>query len=218
MTPPLLHTIANQQLWLSPNRSLYWEEQQTLILSDLHLGKATHFRKAGIPIPQDVFKNDIHKLTEDIQHFKPSSIIIVGDLFHSNSNIEFALFAKWRSNFANIPITLVMGNHDVGSHNWFAAANITVVKAWLHTPPFMFVHDYKATVLSSDYYTISGHVHPGISLKGMGRQSLTFPCFYFAKQYAILPAYGNFTGLHIIKPNKQEAVYAVVQQEVIKVM
>ena len=81
----LLH---KQTLWLSPERCIYWEEQKALIVSDLHFGKTGHFRKSGIPVPQNIYKEDLQRLVSQIQHFNASHLIVVGDLFHSVANKE----------------------------------------------------------------------------------------------------------------------------------
>ena len=62
MQAPILHTIQEQHFWLSAHRAIFWEEQKALILSDLHFGKTGHFRKAGIAVPQQVYKEDLQRL------------------------------------------------------------------------------------------------------------------------------------------------------------
>ena len=59
-------------------------------------------------------------------------------------------------------------------------------------------------------YFFSGHLHPGIRIRGMGKQSLQFPCFYFGGQYAILPAFGRFTGTVSIDPLPESNVFAIL--------
>ena len=54
--------FKSQRLVLSPERCMFWEDQQTLILSDMHIGKTAHFRKAGIAVPQQVFQEDLQLL------------------------------------------------------------------------------------------------------------------------------------------------------------
>src|SRR5215203_751356 len=112
MQAPILHTIRNQNLWLTAQRSIFWEEEKALIVSDLHFGKTGHFRKSGIAVPQDVYKEDLHRLFEQIQYFQPKEIIVTGDLFHSRANQEFEWFAKWRADISAVKIHLVKGNHD----------------------------------------------------------------------------------------------------------
>ena len=78
-----LFTIKGQRLVLHPSRVIFWEEESALILSDLHFGKSGHFRKSGIPIPQNVYKEDLQRLVTLVQYFNPRQMIIAGDLFHS---------------------------------------------------------------------------------------------------------------------------------------
>jgi uncharacterized protein len=59
-------------------------------------------------------------------------------------------------------------------------------------------------------YYFSGHLHPGIRINGMGKQSLQFPCFYFGGEYAILPAFGRFTGTVSIDPGAESNVFAIL--------
>ena len=81
MHPFLSHKIFGQTFLLSAQRTIFWEEEKTLILSDLHLGKSGHFRKSGIAIPQNLYKEDLFRLLNEIQFFRPKQLIIVGDLF-----------------------------------------------------------------------------------------------------------------------------------------
>ncbi|HSN61423.1 MAG TPA: hypothetical protein VLR49_10840, partial [Ferruginibacter sp.] len=88
MNSHLPHIILNNHFLLSANRTIFWEEQKALILSDLHIGKSGHFRKNGIGIPQNMLSEDMQRLFAEIQFYNPSKVIIVGDLFHSHSNKE----------------------------------------------------------------------------------------------------------------------------------
>ena len=59
MNALVAYTINENDFVLSPERVMYWEKQKTLIIADLHIGKTGHFRKSGIPVPQNVFKEDL---------------------------------------------------------------------------------------------------------------------------------------------------------------
>jgi hypothetical protein len=54
-------------------------------------------------------------------------------------------------------------------------------------------------------------------MKGKGKQSLRFPCFYFTEFEALMPAFGKFTGLHIIEPAKKSLVFAVADNQIIQI-
>lgn len=214
MQPPVLHTIHDQKFWLSAQRSVFWEAQKTLIISDLHLGKSGHFRKAGIPVPQQVLKEDMHRLLTLLHHFKSEKLIVVGDFFHSTANLELDLFTRWRADL-DLPIILVRGNHDILKKEWYAGAGIEVVENHLCIDQFCFSHDLDE--VPEGLYAFSGHIHPGIVIHGLGKQSLRFPCFYFTPTYCVLPAFGGFTGLATVRPAKADKVYAVVENAVIRI-
>jgi uncharacterized protein len=212
MKASLPYQIKNQQLWLSAERCLFWEEEKSLIVSDSHFGKTGHFRKAGIAVPQAVYKDDLLRLIAQIQYFQPARLIFVGDLFHSRENKELEWFKRWRENFPATLIQLVKGNHDILDQNWYYQAGIEVYEGTLRVNHFNFIHDITQVDLTEQApsdYTFSGHIHPGIRVNGLGRQSLSFPCFYFGRDYAVLPAFSRFTGLALIEPKSGEQVFAI---------
>ena len=217
MTAPVLHTIQNNHFWLSPQRCLFWEEEQALILSDLHFGKTGHFRKHGIAVPQSIFQEDMQRLVEQIAYFKPRQIIAVGDLFHSKANKEMNLFIKWRNDFPGIDFILVRGNHDILEMGWYHTADIQLKEGCYTVNNFSFVHD-PAEILSEELqsnFVFSGHIHPGVNISGLGKQSLSFPCFHFTKKQAILPAFSKFSGFVIVKRKKTDKVFAIVDEKII---
>lgn len=221
MQQPLKHIIFKNTFWLSADRCLFWEEEKALILADLHFGKTGHFRKSGIAIPQTVYKEDLQRLVNQIQYFKPQKIIIVGDLFHSEANKELDLFVKWRKDFPSLKIHLVKGNHDILHDGWYKEADLVINNEELVIKNFCFRHDITDSGLTthgSHLYSFSGHIHPAIHLNGMGKQSLRFPCFYFAKEFAILPAFSRFTGTHLIDPKKDETVFAIAEEKIIRIV
>ena len=214
MQAPVLYRCHKQELWLTAQRSIYWEEQKALIVSDLHFGKTGHFRKSGIPVPQNVYKEDLQRLVSLLNYFKPEQLIVVGDFFHSDENTELDWFKKWRSDLLHIKILLVRGNHDILKDAWYKEANIEVVEKELLIHPFLFPHDKCND--RDDVYTFCGHLHPGIYLSGLGKQGLRLPCFYFAKDHGILPAFSRFTGTALIEPRKNENVFAIVENKLVQ--
>lgn len=219
MTAPIKHTIRDHTFWLSPHRCLFWEEEQALILSDLHLGKTGHFRKHGIAVPQVIFIEDLQRLVEQIIFFRPRRIIAVGDLFHSRQNRELDLFLKWRNDFPELEFILVRGNHDILKKEWYEQAGIRVEEGLYEVNGFGFVHDPEDIPgdIELSGFIFSGHLHPGVSLQGIAKQSLSFPCYYFSEQLAILPAFSKFSGLAMVKTKKSDTVYAIVNHSLVRV-
>jgi len=186
-------TIANEWLTLTNQRAVYWPAEKALILSDLHIGKTAHFRKHGIPVPDDILQKDLERLEQLICHFKVQQLIIVGDLFHAENNSNILTFEAWLSQFENLHIILIKGNHDRQSNRLINQLGITV-KSQLFIEPFNFIHEPKNNTLHE--FTISGHIHPGVVIKGKGKQKLKLPCYHVTEQQLVLPAFSLFTGLN----------------------
>ena len=58
-------TIKKQVFMLHPFGSLYWKDKNILLISDLHLGKISHFRKNGLAIPNSAIPKNFEKLNSD---------------------------------------------------------------------------------------------------------------------------------------------------------
>jgi DNA ligase-associated metallophosphoesterase len=218
LAAPLRFIFHHQTLWLSSDRCIFWEEESALILSDLHLGKSGHFRKSGIGIPQNIFKEDLQKLFAQIRFFQPKILLIAGDMFHSSANKEIDFFLKWRNDFPNVTFKLIRGNHDILPAQFYEEANIEVAENKLLIGDFCFTHDIESACNDekNNHFTFSGHIHPGIKMNGPGNQSLMLPCFYFSREYAVLPAFSAFTGLAKIKPSTSDHVFALLKTGVMQ--
>jgi DNA ligase-associated metallophosphoesterase len=211
--------LRDRTFWLTAERCLFWEEERLLIVSDLHFGKTGHFRRSGIPVPPSVYLEDLQRLFQQVQYFQPRELIFVGDLFHSHANLEHELFRKWRADLGALPMHLVMGNHDLHSKKDHQVLDLIIHDERHTRGEFTFVHDLPASPfqLPPSSYFITGHIHPGIRLKGKGRQSFRFPCFYFTPRVAVLPAFSRFTGMALIEPNREDDVFAIVENKLIQV-
>ena len=140
MSSFIQHTVNKNSFILHSNRTVFWEQQKILILSDLHLGKTGHFRKSGIAVPHAVMKEDMQRLVDAIQFFKPQQLVIVGDMFHSVENKEHELFLKWRNDLAHVKMLLVKGNHDIVPKEWYSNAAIEVIDDCLRINEVAFIH------------------------------------------------------------------------------
>lgn len=199
--------IEGEEIILSPYKACYWKKKSTLILSDLHLGKAGHFRKHGIPISRKVHLADIQILERLILQFNPERVLLLGDLFHSDENLEWQDFVLFLDHYQNVEFVLVQGNHDILEEY---PPKLKVVQK-IEENPFSFTHIKE----DCPWYNISGHIHPGIRINGKARQGVTIPCFWFSNDYAIIPAFGQFTGIKKIKPAKADRIFAIAEDSVI---
>ncbi len=206
-------TINNEELVLTNQRALYWQGENALILSDVHIGKTAHFRKHGIPMPDDVLQKDLERLKQLIQHFGAKTLLIVGDLFHAERNSDMATFKEWLGQFPELVLVLIKGNHDRQSKMLMDELSIQV-ETELLLEPFIFIHEPN-TKLSEDF-TISGHTHPGVLIKGKGKQKMKLPCYQFTDNQLILPAFSLFTGLNTRDVPENATCYAFTDSSIFK--
>jgi len=205
---------CNQHLILHHNKSVFWVEQQILLLADLHLGKDAHFRKAGLAIPQVITNEDLNRLQQLISYFKPRQVLFLGDLFHSDYNLALEVFRNLIKLNSAIDFLLVKGNHDIIGQTGLNKLGLTKIYDNYTLDPFSFSH---YPIEEGEHYNFSGHLHPGIIIKGKGRQGIRLPVFYFTKQQAVLPAFGSFNGKFIVKPEEEDNIFAISNEAVFKI-
>lgn len=185
-------TIKNEEFTFTNERALFWTREKALILSDLHVGKTAYFRKNGIPVPSDILSDDLTRLGELIKHFSAGQIIIVGDFLHAGKNTDYAIFEEWQQQFPNVRIRIIKGNHDVFKASFLEKKSVEICGSELEIPPFIFIHEPQDR---EGQFLISGHLHPGITLKLERNKSVSLPCYRYSDTQLVLPAFSRFTGL-----------------------
>lgn len=212
--------FAEEHWLISSERSLYWPSRQTLILSDLHLGKAAHFRRHGIALPTQVNQRDLDRLEGLLQHYRPRQLIIVGDLLHAGQNQEVEGFAALTAAHEQTRFVLIRGNHDRLSDTKLITLGIDEVLNELHMGQVYFSHhpfprDGVETSNTPAYF-ISGHLHPGIVMRLPTKNRLRLPCFARSRTQLILPAFSRFTGVDTrAMPGKDWKYYALYEGRII---
>jgi DNA ligase-associated metallophosphoesterase len=198
-----------------PEKAIWWPSKATLVVSDVHIGKAAHFRKSGIAIPSAVNDDNLRRLNFLLTKLKPERMLILGDLVHSTRNKEWDDFVAFRLSFRQLDFTLVKGNHDVLPEHAFHSAEIHT-RPTLEEEGFFFSHEPLSSV-QQPLLNVCGHLHPAVMLKGNARQRVKLSCFWLSKSHLVLPAFGSFTGSSVIKPLLSDRVFAVVDNKVVEV-
>ena len=146
--------ILKEQFGLYPQKAIFWRAQSTLLLSDLHLGKINHFRKAGIPVPSKANDHNLEILIDLIRACKPERIVCLGDLFHSHYNAEWEVFGEVVKHFSDIRFDLVVGNHDIMGRYQYKRKGIALHDA-LRIGDFLLTH-HPLDQVPDGTYNIAG--------------------------------------------------------------
>lgn len=190
-----------EEIILCSDGTLWIPSFKAWVISDVHFGKITHFRKNGISLPARAKENNRERIVRGIEYWKPEKVIFTGDLFHSTANSEMAIVQEIIREFTSISFVLTEGNHDRYTQRAFEKIGIQVVANY-DLGPLRFEHE------KSDFSgSISGHLHPVVELAGKGRQKLRLKAFIVHPDYIILPAFGHFTGGHPYELSQNEKAY-----------
>jgi uncharacterized protein len=209
--------VAGESLTLLPEKAVYLAERQLLLIADAHLGKAVSFRRLGLPVPQGSTAGNLATLSALIDRLGVRHTVFLGDLLHSahaHSAATQAALAQWRERHRDLQLTLVRGNHDDHAGDPPLALGIDVVDEPLRLGPWALCHHPQA---QPEGYVLAGHLHPCVRLQGRARERLRLPCFWFGDQVGVLPAFGEFTGMHPIEAQPQDRVYALTGDRVLEV-
>jgi uncharacterized protein len=208
-------TVRGETLRLLAERAAFWEATSTLLVADPHFGKAAAFRALGVAVPRGTSTETLRRLDEAVDAVGAKRIIFLGDFLHAKegrSPETLRVINEWRARRGSIEMILVRGNHDARAGDPPKELAIRCVSGALVEAPFAFAHH---PVRRDDGYVIAGHIHPGARLRGSGRQHAWLPCFWFGAETAVLPAFGEFTGLADIDPQPGDRVWVVADGTVV---
>jgi DNA ligase-associated metallophosphoesterase len=209
----LEYEIFGELVYLLPQGCMFLPANNMLMLADLHLGKATHFRQAGLAVPSALPKQDLKRLSEAMLLVPGvQQVCFLGDVFHSQYNQEWPLLEAWMAQYAQVQFSMVWGNHDRHAAAMLPPALIAFEQR--QVGPFMLSHEPLAD--TKGYYNLCGHVHPAVVLEGPGRQRLKLPCFYLKASQGILPAFGQFNGHATLPLQQAKAVFALAENKIWK--
>ena len=207
--------LAGAAVDLLPDRALLLPETRTLIVADVHWGKAAAFRAQGVPVPHGTTRTGLDRLSVVLAQTGAERLLVLGDLIHARAGMQpdvIEALERWRNARRELAITLVRGNHDYRAGDPPASLNITCVDAPLHVGPFALYHHQTN---DPSGYVLAGHVHPVVQLRGRGRQRVTLPCFAFGESGGLLPAFGEFTGGAIIQQCDYSRTFVIADDSVL---
>lgn len=183
-------SLCGETLELLPERALLWPSHHTLVVADIHLGKAATFRSFGIPVPEGCMQEDLNRLGALIDKYRIQKCIVAGDLIHAKRGLTshtLNLFADWLS---SIPaeVHLVLGNHDKALEKVLPERWKIECHSKLIFPPFVFKHLPEKDV---EGFVWAGHLHPLAQVKYGGKVH-KLPTFQIGAAVGVLPAFSSF--------------------------
>jgi hypothetical protein len=167
--------------------ALFWEEQNLLVVSDLHLEKGSSFATRGVLLPPYDTAATLARLATVIARHDPRMVIALGDSFHDRDAHE-RLSAPNRDAIASLQARRdwiwISGNHDPVLPTDLGG----VVASEVAIGPIAFRHEPTGAVGE-----IAGHLHPKARVSTRGR-SMQRRCFASDGERAVMPAFGAYAG------------------------
>ncbi|MDP2619700.1 MAG: ligase-associated DNA damage response endonuclease PdeM [Hyphomicrobiales bacterium] len=181
--------VAGVRLCLLPQGALYWPEERTLIVADLHLEKGSAFAAAGVFLPPYDSAATLLALTGLCGRHGPERVIALGDSFH-DAEAPGRLAPRDAAAIASLQRgrewIWIAGNHDPAPPQGLggeAARELAI-------DGLTFRHQPLSGAGAGE---IAGHLHPVGRVRVKGR-TIRRRCFAADGARLIVPAMGAFTG------------------------
>jgi uncharacterized protein len=208
--------VGGAELILCAAKAAYDPIRRALLVADVHLGKALSFRALGVPVPAGTTALTLARLERLILDLNPKTVFVLGDLLHGPAVRDSGVIEqlmRWRGRHLQVQMVLVRGNHDDRAGDPPARCGIEVVAEGFTEGPWELRHQPNSQNRSNGY-VLSGHVHPVYRLKGRADR-VRLPAFLLRRQYAVLPAFGEFTGGFAVTTDRDDRVF-VTDGEVVR--
>jgi len=213
----LSFSLSGHNVQFLPQKAIWIAHISSIFVADLHFGKAAHFRKSGIPIPEPIHYHDLNLIQQLLETYNPVDFYILGDAFHSDWNEQWVTLNNFLKQFDTTTFHLVLGNHDILNPKFYHDSVFQVYLEPLVIDNIILTHE-PMDKIPSGMINFCGHIHPGIRLIGKGRQSLRIPCFHLLPSQLIFPAFGQFTGLSLVKPKPMDKIFGVCEEKIIEIL
>lgn len=176
-------------LELDVSGAAYETASRTLLVADLHFGKAAAVAARGAFLPPYDTGATITRLEAVLARHQPARVICLGDSFHrpdSATTMEPDSARRLAALCAAHDWTWIGGNHDDGALPAAGGA----LQAELHLGGVTLRHEPRFAPGGPE---IAGHLHPCARVVQRGR-SLRRRCFAVCEGHLVLPAFGALTG------------------------
>jgi uncharacterized protein len=181
--------VCGVELEADLSGALYWPDERTLVVADLHFEKGSSFAARGMLLPPYDTAATLALLDRVIARHAPRLVIALGDSFHDGGG-PARVMPQDRAALAELQCgrdwVWIAGNHDPDP-----AQDVGGVFArCLSLGPLTFRHEPTAGAADGE---IAGHLHPSARVVQRGR-AVSRRCFAASERRMILPAFGAYTG------------------------
>ncbi len=181
--------VNGERLTLLTAGALWRAKEETLVLSDLHFEKGSHFARKGVLLPPYDTRTTLRRIASLVKNLKPRRVVSLGDAFH-DSGAEARMDGEDASLLAALTLVAdwlwILGNHDPEPPARFAGSVETAVRLGA----LIFRHEPSLTAEAGE---VAGHLHPVARVR-TERGAIRRRCFVTDGARLIMPAFGAYAG------------------------
>lgn len=186
---PFEFSLQGETLLATQSGALYWPREETLVVSDLHLEKGSHYAARGVLLPPYDSRTTLRRLSVAVRDFAPKRVISLGDAFH-DADAE----ARMDEGDADILGALtsecdwiwILGNHDPRPPARFSGA----VETEAQIGCLRFHHEPSPGLAPGE---VAGHLHPAARVR-LESRIVRRRCFVSDGTRLVMPAFGAYAG------------------------
>lgn len=175
---------------ISRHHALFVENEDLLVIADLHLGYEGALLEQGVSIPRFQKEVMMERLKRLLEKYEPSTILINGDFKHEFSK---NLIQEWQE--VNEFLDFIMSQADIeltrGNHDNFLKTILSKkglgISMDIRLGSYTFAHGHED--VSWDGTLIMGHEHPSLGLRDKIGATAKIPCFLVTPSTIVLPAF-----------------------------
>ena len=170
--------------------ALYWQEEDTLLVADLHLEKGAAFAALGMLLPPYDTRTTLERLAKVIAAVAPSRVVALGDSFHRSG-----VGRAYRRRRPRLPAQAAAGRAN-GSGSAAITIRISPPRSAAPSAPrcrsagLMLRHEPSPTPSARE---IAGHLHPVARIARRGSM-IRRRCFATDGVRLVMPAFGAYAG------------------------
>lgn len=189
---------------------LFWPDEATLIVSDLHLEQGVSLARRGLHVPPFDTHATLSELKLLLAETTARRLVLLGDSFHApdaHAILDDEACAELRALTAAVETIWICGNHDPDPPEGLGGTAVTEL-----TIGSLVLRHIPASV-PQGCVEISGHLHPGASVVSRGRRTHA-KCFVTDQRRLIMPAFGAYTGALSVASRAYDGLFDELEAQV----
>jgi uncharacterized protein len=186
------HTITLGSARFVPDLSggLYWPDENTLIIADLHLEQGASLARRGVHVPPYDTVSTLNQLEALLLASMAERLILLGDSFHADdahAHVEDDTLRRLSAITSRVDTIWITGNHDPSPPEGIGGKSLDEMVIG------SLIFRHIPGDIPEACQEIAGHLHPGASVHHRGHR-IHAKCFASDQHRLIMPAFGTYTG------------------------